>query len=285
MMTRRFFVQAVAAAATPAPAQTSGLTTISYNVLACIGFPETAANQRRLTAAREQMEERMALELLLYKPDIVSFSESVTQPAAERIARRLGMQFAWFAPGVPGYPPRYPIGFPGTVFTRYRILESENAPYGGAPKDPALFTRHWGRATLDTGQERIAFFSGHLHPNKAEIRAREMDVMLGLIQKEIDKGGSVLFQGDFNHGPEGPEYRRWIDAGMIDALAQYGGPQQFTFNSVEPKTRLDYIWAHGPLSKRLQGARVLNEGAFRTNPDDPQSFALSDHLPVMAKFG
>ncbi len=51
-----------------------------------------------------------------------------------------------------------------------------------------------------------------------------------------------------------------------------------------PGIRLDYFWVGGPLGKRLQSARVLNDGAFRTNPADPASFALSDHLPVMAKF-
>ena len=29
---------------------------------------------------------------------------------------------------------------------------------------------------------------------------------------------------------------------------------------------------------------VLFEGAFRTNLDDPNSYALSDHLPVLAVF-
>lgn len=284
-MTRRLFLQSSAAGVgARALAQGRSFTTISYNVLACIGFPDTPANRQRLAAAREQMEARMAQELLLYKPDLVSFSESVTQPAAQRMANLLGMQFAWFAPGVSGFPPRYPIGFPGTVFTRHRIVDSENAPYGGAPRSPELFTRHWGRAVIDTGQERIAFFSGHLHPSNKDIRAREMDVMLPLLRKEIDKGGSVLFQGDLNHGPDAPEYKRWADAGFVDALAQKGGTQQLTFNSIEPKTRIDYIWVHGPLADRLRECRVLNEGAFRTNRDDPQSFALSDHLPLMARF-
>jgi Carboxypeptidase regulatory-like domain len=61
------------------------------NVLACIGFPHTAANGWRSNAAREQMEARMAQELLLYAPDIVSFCESVTRAAAERMAKMLGM--------------------------------------------------------------------------------------------------------------------------------------------------------------------------------------------------
>jgi endonuclease/exonuclease/phosphatase family metal-dependent hydrolase len=286
MLTRRSFVQAAAASvAAQAFGQTQApaLRTISYNVLACIGFPNTPANRWRLNAAREQMEARMAQELLLYAPDIISFSESVTRPAAERLAKLLGMQFAYFPPGVPSYP-GYPIGFPGTVFTRYRIVESENAPFGGASADPALFTRHWGRAVIDTGRERIAFFSGHMHPNKADIRDREMTIMLDVMRKAMDSGVSVLFQGDLNHTPDAPEHKRWTDAGLIDAFEIKGTGDGFTFNSVEPKRRIDYIWVHGPLAKRLHESRVLNEGAFRTNREDPQSFAHSDHLPIMAAF-
>ncbi len=264
--------------------QSGGLTTISYNVLRCRGYPDTPENRKRMVAATGQLEIRMVQELLLYRPDIVSFSESVTEDAARRMARMLGMQHAWFAPGRVNRSPEYPIGFPGTVFTRYRILDSENAPYGSAAKDPSLFTRHWGRAVIDTGEERIAFYSAHLHPHDAAVREREVTVILDVMRKELESGSSVLLQGDLNHRPDGPEYPRWVGAGLADTLAPYGGPQQATFDAIQPKGRIDYIWAAGPIAKRLTSARVLNEGAFRTNPADPASFALSDHLPVMATF-
>ena len=51
-----------------------------------------------------------------------------------------------------------------------------------------------------------------------------------------------------------------------------------------PNRRIDYIWSKGPLADRLTECRVLFEGAFRTNPDDPKSFAVSDHIPVLAVF-
>jgi endonuclease/exonuclease/phosphatase family metal-dependent hydrolase len=260
------------------------LTTIAYNVLACLGYPRTPQNELRWGGARPQMEARMAQELLLYRPDIVTFSESVTSDAAARMAGLLGMNHAWFAPGVPSYK-GYPIGFPGSIFTRFRIVESENAPYAqGRTRDAALFTRHWGRATVDTGRERIAVFSGHLFPHGAEVREREIAEMLAVMEQEVRKGGSILFQGDLNHTPEAPEYKRWTEAGLIDTFAARGTGTPLTANSVKPRVRIDYIWTAGPLAKRLREARVLNEGAFRTNPDDPSSFALSDHLPVMATF-
>jgi endonuclease/exonuclease/phosphatase family metal-dependent hydrolase len=270
-------------AAGQALAQNREFSTITYNVLACLGFAGKAPNQWRLSAAQEQMESRMAQELLLYRPDLITFCESVTRPAAERMAKLLAMNYAYFDPGVPSFK-GYPIGFPGTVFTRHRIVESENAPYGGAVKDAALFTRHWGRAVIDTGRERLAVFSGHLHPNKAEIRDREITIMLNVIRKEMDRGSSILFQGDLNHTPDSPDYGRWKEAGLIDAFAVKGAGDGYSFNSIQPKERIDYVWMYGPIANRLLEARVLNEGAFRTNPEDIQSFALSDHLPLIARF-
>jgi endonuclease/exonuclease/phosphatase family metal-dependent hydrolase len=286
MLTRRAFVSAVSSLAARAHREprSAALRSISYNVLACNGFPSTPENRWRLKAAREQMEARMAQELLLYAPDIISFSESVTRPAAERLAKLLGMHYAYFAPGVASYP-GYPIGFPGTLFTRHRIVEWENAPLGGASPDPSLFTRHWGRAVIDTGHERIAFFSGHMHPNNVNIRNREMKIMIEVMRSAMDRGASVLFQGDLNHTPDAPEHKRWTDAGLIDAFHEKGAGDGFTFNSIEPNRRIDYIWVSGPLAARLLESQALNEGAFRTNREDPQSFALSDHLPVMAEFG
>lgn len=282
MTTRRLFLQTAVASAT-ATAQPAAFRSISYNVLSCLGYGMSNGDSPRLLAARPQMEERMALELALYQADVITFAESVTRDAAERLARRLGMQFAYFDPGVASYS-GYPIGFPGTLFTRHKILESQNSPRGKAGHDPELFTRHWGRAVIETSSETIVVFSGHMHPSNQQIRSREIGIMASLIQDEIRQGKSVLFQGDLNHTPEGPEYRRWREIGLIDTFAAAGVGEPATFSTREPKGRIDYIWVAGPLAKRLKEARVLNEGAFRMNPADPQSFALSDHLPVTAVF-
>jgi len=282
-MDRRTFL--LGAAALPMLAAPRTVRTISYNVLACGGYPKKPANAWRFEAAAPQMLSRYALELGLYHPDIVSFSESVLRPDADKIAEDLGFRLAYFEPGVPSFK-GYPIGFPGTIFTRHEILESQNCPYaGGRTHDPELFTRHWGRALLKTEDEEIAFFSAHLNPHEQSIRLREISEILLVMEPHLKSARSVLFHGDLNHRPDAPEYQRWIDAGLTDALAVKGaGQQQFTVNSIDPHNRIDYIWVMGPLAKRLKECRVLFEGAFRTNPEDQSSFALSDHLPVLADF-
>ena len=81
-----------------------------------------------------------------------------------------------------------------------------------------------------------------------------------------------------------PEYEIWMEAGLTDVAAAADRPAEWTWSSIEPKVRVDYVMAHGPIASRVHDCRALFEGPFRTNPADPTSFALSDHLPVMATF-
>ena len=109
--------------------------------------------------------------------------------------------------------------------------------------------------------------------------------MLAVIEKDQKSDRSLLLQGDLNHRTTAPEYQRWVKAGLVDTFAAKGIGQEFTSSAIAPQARIDYIWVYGPLAARLTEARGLFEGAFRTNPEDPQSVALSDHLPVIAVFG
>ncbi len=260
-----------------------GLRTITYNVLACKGYPEVDANETLLARAQNQMATRIALELALYEPDIVSFQESPSEKVVASIAKQMGMRYVYFPGGWQGSLD-WPGGFPGTIITRFNITESENCPLIRGQRPEKLFTRHWGRAVLQTDTEELAFFSAHLHPSKKDIRALEVTEMLAVMEKELRSGRSLLFQGDLNHKPDGPEYQRWADAGLMDMFAEKGVGQPFTIPSTTATSRIDYIWAQGPIARRLRQCRILFEGAFRTNPDDPRSFALSDHIPVMATF-
>jgi len=294
-MNRREFVVAAGALAAAALAQPTpvraqsiettgpGLRTITFNVLACNGYPERRANKARLARARSQMTTRFALELGLYKPDIVSFQEAPPKETVTRIAEQMSMEFVYFPGGWEGNED-WPDGFPGAIMTRFPILESQNCPLvqGSRPED--LFTRHWGRAVLQTDTGKLFFYSAHLHPEDETIRAQEVTEILAVMEGDVRPDVSFLFQGDLNHKPSGPEYKRWMEAGLIDAYAAKGTGQTFTVPSEKPTSRIDYIWVHGPLAQRLRECRILFEGAFRTNPDDPQSFALSDHVPVLAEF-
>lgn len=249
------------------------LLTMSYNILACRGFPTNSVTKPFLQRARRTMTRRFAIELGLYWPDVITFQESPRQTMVAEIAKYMDYKYAYFK----SY-------FGGTVMTRHEIVSHKNCPLVKGPRPKALFTRHWGRAVLRVDGEDIVLYSAHLHPSKTDVRAAEVTAMLAVMKQELGQGRSLLFQGDLNHTPDGPEYARWTDAGWIDTFARKGEGKGLTIPSTKPIKRIDYVFAHGPIAERLQSFQVLFEGPFRTNPDDRRSFALSDHIPVVARF-
>jgi endonuclease/exonuclease/phosphatase family metal-dependent hydrolase len=250
------------------------LRTITYNILACRGYPRTPENEAILDAASQQIPERIGLELALADPDIVTFQESPPEDVVARIANTLDMNYVYL-----------PGGFPGAVLSRHPITEHANCPIaGGAPRPEDLFTRHWGQAVIDVNGSPLKLYSAHLHPSKAATREKEVTEILRVMQDDLDAGTPFLFQGDLNHKPDSSEYGRWQAAGLVDTFAMAGEGVEFTIPATTPRSRIDYVWAHGSLAQRIKANHVLFHGAFRVVPDDPLSFALSDHLPVLAVF-
>ena len=250
---------------------------IAYNVYECTGWPKDRALGKKATALG-QMPDRFANELALYEPDIINFSESPGEDVVKQIAKRLGMNYV-----------RFPSGgkWPGTLLSRFEIVESKNAPVTAGEWPNALFTRHWGQATvkLPSG-ELLIVHSAHLHPSQEpDTRLREIPAMLNSMRRDLDAGRSMLLMGDLNHTPDTKEYKLWIDAGWSDTFAKIGEGEGVTFMADGLNRRIDYVMAAGPITKQIFESRPLFEGAFRTNAADPVSFALSDHLPQLAVFG
>lgn len=281
-MTRRKFILAStviagAALARPSSAQPAAparLRTITYNIYGCRGWPENGANEVHRKPARAQMPRRIGLELALYTPDLVSLSEAGEESFVAAIADPLGMQHVFFDGG-----------FPGAVLSRFPIRESVNYSLPGKDIDALEpFTRHAGRAVLETPDGDLIVYSAHLHPRSRELRLREIAILREQMQSDLDADRPLLLQGDLNHTPDSPEYEAWKAAGLLDTFAAKGVGDPGTIRSNQPAMRIDYIWAHGPLAARVEKCRVLFEGAFRVNRDDPTAFALSDHLPVSTEF-
>ncbi|HOC55492.1 MAG TPA: endonuclease/exonuclease/phosphatase family protein [Verrucomicrobiota bacterium] len=286
MQTRREFLMAAAAAGAArmimpaglafAAGQAPRLRTITYNILRCRGYSVKPEAKPFLKAAEPQVPTRLALELALYEPDIVSFQEAPPREVVASIANQLRMKFAFFSGG-----------WNGAVLSRHEIAGPQNCPLVSWQERPEdLFTRHWGRAVIRAPGGEIQFFSAHLHPSDASVRAREVAEMLKVMGPSLKTGERVVLQGDLNHRPNGPEYPRWVQAGLVDIFAKVkaAGTSDCSVTSVQPVGRIDYVWASAPLANRARECRILFERAFRTNPDDPLSVALSDHVPVMADF-
>jgi len=252
------------------------LRVIAYNVYKCTGWPKDRELAKKATAAG-QMPARFAHELALYAPDIINFSESPGEAVVNKIAKQLGMNYVYFPSGG---------NWPGTLLSRYKIIASQNAPLLNGPRPKDLFTRHWGRAVVEIpGAKPLIVHSAHLHPTAdPKIRLREIPAMLASMKKDLEAGRSMLLIGDLNHNPDTKEYKLWVDGGWKDTFATVGKGAGLTIKADKPQYRIDYVMAAGKIASQVVESRPLFEGAFRTNTADPQSFALSDHLPQLAVF-
>lgn len=256
------------------------LRVIAYNVYNCTGWPKNRALGKKATAAG-QMPERFAHELALYEPDIIAFSESPSEAVTDEIAKLLKMNVI-----------RFPSGgnWPGTLLSRFEIVDAKNVPLKEGERPKELFTRHWGSATIKLpGGQSLLVHSAHLHPApEPEIRLQEIRAMLAAMQSDLDAGRSMLLIGDLNHRPMPPEYPLWTEAGWVDTFTKVGHGDGWTFQSeaddLKLNKRIDYILAAGPIANQVVESRPLYEGAFRINIADPDAFALSDHVPQLAVF-
>src|SRR5690606_16974264 len=136
--------------------------------LACMGYRSKKDERpsHRPPIPREQMTTRCAREVGLEQPDIISSQESPGEQAVADIAEKLAMRHYCFFPSGESWP--------GAVMSRYRIIESRNCPLKSFDKRPAeLFTRHWGRAALDTPVGELVLYSAQLFPGGGSSARRE----------------------------------------------------------------------------------------------------------------
>ena len=274
------------------------LRSITYNVFnGCIGYK--GINGRELPpgddsilvkTARDmgQIPKRIMLELALYQPNIINFSESPNEGVVAEMAKMLNLNYAFF-PGAKNGEGH----FPGSILTTYEIVSSETRPFVNKSRnDPQeLFTRHWGKAKLRLPNgKNIIVHSAHLWPFKKEendtrIRLNEIKELVAAIKHDLaNNSDTVLLQGDLNHTPDTEEYKSLKSAGLVDAFIAAGSGDGNTTNSIKPSKRIDFIYAIGTLSGHIKSCMPLFEGDFRMNNEDPKGFALSDHLPVLADF-
>lgn len=255
---------------------------ISYNVLAFRGFPNTDATCELLARNADRHPEMTAQALADFNPSLMTLQECPEEFLVKRFADTLGMNYAWFAPGWKGSK-EYPVGFPGAVITPYPILESEPRPSVGVPHPAHLFTRHLGRVKVDTPFGLLHVVSVHFHFNDRSVRTEETVAVITLI-KRLNETAPVLLQGDLNHTPDAPEHQILLEAGLIDIGAKHGIGETPTFSCIKPCVHIDYIWATPDLAKASTGAQVLNMPPFVPESGKASSYALSDHLPVFADF-
>jgi len=257
---------------------------MTYNIRSFEGYaPEGKWDRCQEVIRQGQMMDRFVQEIRLHDPTVICLQEVPSEAVIAHLAERLDMEYAHFLGGWKNKG--WPEGISGAVLSKYPIIEARSHPSLKWTERPAdLFTRFWGRVVLDTPIGPCAVHAMHGYHKNSDVRLREIAEVLPVVKMDLDAGHSVIVLGDLNHRPDEPEYGRWVAGGLTDSFAGRSGADTLTHSSIERKSRIDYIWTAGPISAHLSDARVLFQGAFRTNPADELSFALSDHLPVMAVF-
>jgi endonuclease/exonuclease/phosphatase family metal-dependent hydrolase len=143
------------------------------------------------------------------------------------------------------------------VLTRLPIKGSRTYPL---PTPDLLIGRGCVRVLLDIGGGRtlnvIATHYHHLEDGGA-IRVLQSQAILALWK---DVPGTV-FMGDLNAEPGSPEIEMLRSAGLVEAVAQAGLSPGYTYDSVAPYQRIDYIWVSPDLAGGLTDVAITQGNA------------------------
>lgn len=135
---------------------------------------------------------------------------------------------------------------------------------------------------LSIGGRDVLVINVHLEAWDARARERQADQLIALYN-EYQKDYPVLIVGDFNSTPPSAQ-KPYMDETTIEKLLAIEGLEMaidmdtylanekdyFTFNSIEPYIKIDYIF-YNSSKIRVSNARVVEEAQD-----------ISDHLPVIA---
>ncbi len=271
------------------------LRAISYNVHAFGPIAPTDEGKRLIGRARARLLDRYAIELALYEPDVLCLQEASSAAEVSGLAERLEMHHVYLPGGYVDDNGKVHPMFNGAILSRHPIREHQDCPSSSAQLDRRkVFSRHLGRALIATGDERwgdLAVFGCHMLPNwknTTHVREAEIAAVGEAIAADVEADRSILVLGDMNHVPSSPEYAAWAPLGLVDCAATKPIGNTASCPSPSPSQRIDYVFARGPIAQHLTSCRVLAEGRFRPHEGGEEvrgSWALSDHMPVLAQFG
>jgi endonuclease/exonuclease/phosphatase family metal-dependent hydrolase len=205
-------------------------------------------------------------------PDVVALQEvdrhwgarsDWTDLAAE-LGRRLRMRHVFgvnldLDPPAEGAPRR---GYGTAVLTPWPILSWSNTPL---PRLAGHEQRGLLRAEIQVRGARLRLAGTHLqHDNSPErqLQAARIRELLG------DDARRTVLAGDLNARPDAPEIRVLTDL-LTDTWTVAGEGDGFTYGSLDPYTRIDYLLAS-------EDVRVVRAAVVGLDP------GASDHLPVLA---
>jgi endonuclease/exonuclease/phosphatase family metal-dependent hydrolase len=131
-----------------------------------------------------------------------------------------------------------------------------------------LIGRGYLWARLDVGEsEPLTVIVTHLHHLVPDSQARQEQVV-DLLQFWNGEGYSIVL-GDLNAEPGSPEMELILEAGLNDAWALAGDGDGYSYSSLDPQKRIDWLW-------HTDDIRPIEIEVIQTQ--------ASDHMPVQALF-
>lgn len=210
------------------------------------------------------------------QPDVVALQAVLRRGGSNQAQEVMesvsdGYRGAYFEPSLPdAADPVQGLAF----ISRAPVVESQakRLTWSNNPEDPNR--RMVFRAALETARGRLQIFNTHFSWVDA------------LARKNIDEACDFIFSfrdpailvGDFNQTPDSPLLARLRDAGWVDAWQKLRPNEPgATFESNEPKLRIDYVWANRQIAPSVQSVQIVRA-------DDPHRLArMSDHLGLTVR--
>jgi endonuclease/exonuclease/phosphatase family metal-dependent hydrolase len=152
------------------------------------------------------------------------------------------------------------------------VLSTANVRFGKdvVSKDVLLHRRGTAIAVLRTQGATFAVAGTHLDLD-AGARLRHVADLERAIARHVPPGVPVVVAGDMNAEPGSATWQA-LSARRQDAFATAGSGSPFTSTALDPRKRIDAVFADPAITVRA--ARVVRH---------PDTVAASDHLPVLAE--
>ena len=190
-------------------------------------------------------------------PDVLLLQESGPRRKLRRLASAIGMETA----GDPWSPLRRRVKDAVLVRPPWRVVQHRLHRFPGSAR---FYPRGAVIAQVGRAGRRVWAVSLHLglRPVERNAHVRELtDLCSGLT------GGPIVIGGDLNATPE-ERAPGWLADRYWDTWATVGAGEGFTYPTVDPTARIDYVYASAGLT--------VEAVAVGKAPD------ASDHLPVVA---
>ena len=260
----------------PAEPRDTGLRlrVLTFNIHNFRGYPEDLGTARWKSDPQEKLDIQLRT-LGMLDAHLASLQEcDYDKPLQLRLIDRLGYLASFF-------PASHHKHCAGATLSRYPLPDNLNLTFLEM-EGQVVIKRFLGRSLvrLPGGQE-ILIYGGHYDP----VPDAEMDLIEEVCRIDRALKRPMIWMGDWNIQRSHVLYKRFHRMGLVDAFVHLDLPHTTTsLKGDRTRGGIDYIFFTPDIAGRLESIEIVARGPAALDPNDPQSIAASDHLPVLAVF-